>query len=135
MSVLAQASNKRGNYMDVRRRDDGRIERSEFKPAVIKALRDLGGRARAKEVINRVEKTLPLTDADYERYGGTNYSPNPYFQDMCHRARRELVDDGVLLPEEEAGRGWWQFDTSVISRESMGKFQQLATSVSSYATM
>ena len=105
-----------------KRYDNGRIERSEFKPAVVKALRDLGGRARAGNVIKRVEKTLPLTDADYERCGGTDDRPNIYYKDACHRVRRELVDDGVLLPEEEAGRGWWQFDTSVLSRESMGNF-------------
>ena len=90
--------------MNARRRDDGRIERSEFMLAVVNALRDLSGRARARDVINRVEKTLPLTDADYELYGS-----NPYFQHMCHEARRKLVDDGVLLPEEDARTGWWQF--------------------------
>lgn len=90
--------------MSVRRRDDGRIDRSEFKFAVVNALRDLSGRARAKDVINRVKNTLPLTDADYEPYGS-----NPYYQHMCHEARRELVDDDVLLSEEDAGTGWWQF--------------------------
>ena len=89
--------------MSVRRRYDGRIERSEFKRAVVITLRDLSGRARAGDVIKRVEKYLPLTDSDYEPYG-----TNPYFRDMCHRVRRELVDEGVLLAEEESGRGWWQ---------------------------
>lgn len=94
--------------MSVRRRNDGRIESYEFRLAVVNALRDLSagaqGGAQAKDVINRVKNTLPLTDADYEPYGS-----NPYFQHMCHKARRELVDDGVLLPEEDSGTGWWQF--------------------------
>lgn len=90
--------------MSAHRREDGRIERSEFKPAVINALRDLSGRARARDVINRVAKTLPLTDPDYEPYGS-----NPYFQHMCHEARSKLIEDGVLLPEEDAGTGWWEF--------------------------
>ena len=83
----------------------GHIKESEYPPAVIRATSELGGRAQARQVIERVAQILPLNDVDREQKGPRSQI---HFEYMTHRARRNLVARKLLHPWQVAGRGWWE---------------------------
>lgn len=81
------------------------IKESEYPPAVIQATRELGGRAKARHVIERVAQILPLKDVDLEQKGSRSHV---HFKYMASKARSQLVTQGLLYPWQVAGRGWWE---------------------------
>lgn len=99
---------RRMRQMEVSRKANGQIEPREFRPAVISALRYLGGRARAEDVMIRVSEILPLTAEDKE-LASMGKSPNIYWKDQCHQTVAKLRDEGVLMHWEESGHGCWRF--------------------------
>ena len=72
----------------------------------------MGGRARAREVIEHVAQILPLEDIDRERQGPRSQIRYEY---ATRKARERLVDDGMLKPKEVSGIGWWEL--TVKARE------------------
>lgn len=92
--------------MNVERTDQkGRIKRSEFAPVALAALRQLGGRARRKDVLERAERMLPLEDVDREREGPKSHI---YWVYMMEKARSQLVRDGLLYPPDLDDYGYWR---------------------------
>ena len=83
----------------------GHIKESEYPPAVIQATRELGGRAQARRVIERVGQILPLKDVDLEQKGPRSHV---HFKYMARKARNRLVAQGLLYPWQVSGRGWWE---------------------------
>ena len=83
----------------------GHIKESEYPPAVIRATQELGGRAQARHVIERVAQILPLKDVDREKKGPRSHV---HFKYMTRKARNQLVAQGLLYPWQVAGRGWWE---------------------------
>ena len=99
------AEESKVHQMEVLRKANGQIEPREFRPAVISALRDLGGRARAEDVMIRVSEMLPLKDEDKE-LASMGKSPNIYWKDQCHQSVAKLREEGVFMHWEESGHGW-----------------------------
>ena len=89
----------------VRTKIRGHIKESQYPPAVIRATQELGGRAKASHVIERVAQILPLKDVDREQKGLRSHV---HFKYMTHKARNQLVAQGLLYPWQVAGRGWWE---------------------------
>jgi predicted transcriptional regulator len=84
----------------------GHSKRCYYAPAVMLALRQLGGRARRRDVIELVARILPLADVDRKQKGANSQIHYVY---MTSKARQDLVEEGLLEPWEIAGRGWWEF--------------------------
>lgn len=95
----------------------GHIKESEYPPAVIRSIRELGGRAQARDVIERVAQILPLEDVDREQKGPRSHV---HFEYMARKARKQLVSQGLLYPWQVAGRGWWELTSEgrVLANES-----------------
>ena len=92
----------------VSRTPAGRIRDCEYPPVVLAALAKMGGRGRVRDVIERVARILPLEEIDRERQGPRSHIRYEY---ATHKARRQLVEDGMLKPFAVSGRGWWEFTT------------------------
>ena len=93
--------------MKVERTDQrGHIKFLFYRPAVMLALRQLGGRAQKRDVIERVAHILPLAEVDKEQKGPKSHI---HYHHQASTVRDDLVNEGLLKTWEAAGWGWWEF--------------------------
>ena len=77
--------------------------RSSFRQPILNVLKRLGGRGRARDVLNGVKEEMNLNQADLETYKSSN---EMVWKKHAHFARLQLKKEGVL--RRDSPHGWWE---------------------------
>jgi len=100
---------KKKKLQKKRRLPKGQLTRQEeFRPYILKAL--LAGKLPAKEVIRQIGMVVPLKPMDLEK----RKSGQTCWENNVQWTRQQLVNEGLLKPVEESGRGYWELTAAGI---------------------
>ena len=87
-----------------RRKSGAATPQQEFRQPIVDVLNDLGGRGKAKVVLQRVEQRMKrrLNEADYERLK----NGQEVWSNKAQWMRQQLKKEGVIRPNSP--HGWWE---------------------------
>ena len=85
------------------RRSQRATPKSSFRQPIVNVLKRLGGRGRARDVLNGVKEEMNLSQADMETYQSSN---EVVWKKHAHFARLQLKEEGVL--RRDSPHGWWE---------------------------
>ncbi|MFH1788708.1 MAG: winged helix-turn-helix domain-containing protein [Candidatus Altiarchaeota archaeon] len=79
----------------------------EYRMHIIGALREMGGKGKTKDVLRIVEKRMRgiLKKIDYDKLPS---GMDTRWSNAAMWERQEMVDEGLLKPSRESGRGIWE---------------------------
>lgn len=119
--IPSPQSNQRKRITRAKRRNLGRLETGLRTPEtayyrpILQALHDLGGSARTKDVLEKVESLMKgtLTNVDYETLPSKPYMLR--WEETAQWARHKMVREGLL--KQASPHGVWEI-TELIRREA-----------------
>lgn len=97
-----QERDRRSKAVRREERSPSGTPQSSFRQPIVDVLTRLGGRARAKDVLNAIEDIMSLSSADRRKLR----TGQVVWKNKAQWARQQLKDDGVL--KRDSARGWWE---------------------------